>query len=156
MRAAQLVILLCALLVASEAMASHYPLEAAPFIPEKERKALTAQKIADTEELLKAGLTAKARETLARKTSIKLETLTGWIYLCDLLRLRGVGPKMAQVLTLAGVKSVAELKGQEAPALLDRMKTANDKHAVSEIIPQVETVKDWIDQAKALEILVQE
>jgi len=135
-------------------MASHYPLEAVPFIPEKHKSALSEQKIIDTEELLNAGLTAKARKGLARKTDIKRDKLTEYVYMCDLLRVRGVGPKMARLLTLAGVKSIEELRAEKPETLVPKMKTANQKHSVSEILPQEDTTKDWIHQARNLEIIV--
>ena len=142
------------LLWAGTALASHYPLEAVPFIAAKDKKLLKQQKILDTKQLLNALLTSKVRKKMARQTGIDKEVLKGYAHLCDLLRVRGVGPKMARLIILAGVTGIKELRKQKAADLLAGMKEANKAHTISEILPQVETIQDWIGQAAELEILV--
>lgn len=151
--------LLAACLVVSAtgpALASHYPLEGVPFIPEKDRKALEAAKIQDTKELLDALLTVQARKSMAEKTGIAAETLLEYARLCDLLRLRGVGPKMARLLVLCGVTGTQALGKEAAETLLEKMKAVNKVHMVSELVPQVETLADWIQQARQLEVVVKD
>lgn len=143
-------------LFALPAAASHYPLEGVPFIPEKDRKALEAQKITDTKELLDALLTPAARKGMGAKTGIAVETLLDYARLCDLLRLRGVGPKMARLIILCGVTGVAQLAKQSPASLLEKMQETNKVHLVSELIPQLDTVQDWIQQARELEVVVKE
>ena len=142
------------LLYAGAALASHYPLEAVPFIAAKDKKLLKQQKILGTKQLLNALLTSKVRKKMARQTGIDKEALKGYAHLCDLLRVRGVGPKMARLIILAGVTGIKELRKQKAADLLAGMKEANKVHTISEILPQVETIQDWIGQAAELEILV--
>ncbi len=142
------------LLYAGSVLASHYPLEAVPFIADSDKKLLKQQKILDTKQLLNSLLTSKVRKKMARKTGIDKEVLTGYVQLCDLLRIRGVGPKMAKLIMLAGVPGIKVLRKQQAAQLLAGMKEANKVHTISEILPQVETIQDWIGQAAELEILV--
>lgn len=144
------------LLAAVPALASHYPIDAVPFIQDEHKTALAEKvKLDETETLLKAGLTGKARKSLARSTGIDLKVLTEYVYMCDLLRVRGIGPKMARLLTLAGIHSIEALRAEKAAELIPRIQAANKKHAVSEILPQEDTVKDWIHQARNLDIIVQ-
>lgn len=142
------------LLFAGSAVASHYPLEAVPFIADSDKKQLKGQKILDTKQLLNSLLTSKVRKKMARKTGIDKGVLEGYAHLCDLLRIRGVGPKMAKLIILAGVSGIKDLRKQKAAALLAGMKEANKVHTISEILPPVETIQDWIGQASELEILV--
>ena len=137
------------------ALASHYPIEVVPFIEAAHKSKLEAQKIFDTEELLQALLTPKGRKLMARKTGIKSQVLFGYAQMCDLLRIRGVGPKMGKLLTLAGVATIARLRAEKPAPLLVKLSEANKKHGVSEIIPQEETLKDWIHQARNLDIIVE-
>ena len=142
------------LLFAGSAVASHYPLEAVPFIADSDKKLLKQQKILDTKQLLEGLLTSKVRKKMARKTGIDKDVLEGYVHLCDLLRIRGVGPKMAKLIVLAGVTGIKELRKQKAAELLSSMKEANKVHTISEILPQEETIQHWIGQAAELEILV--
>ena len=142
------------MLFAGSVAASHYPLEAVPFIADSHKKLLKKQKILDTKQLLNSLLTSKVRKKMARKTGIDKEALEGYVQLCDLLRIRGVGPKMAKLIMLAGVKGIKDLRKQKAVDLLAGMKEANKVHTISEILPQIETIQDWIGQASELETLV--
>jgi len=141
-----------ALLVALSpaAFASHYPLEAVPFVPDKEREVLLKEKITDTSELLDATKTAQQRKQLARKTGIPEETILEWAQTCDLLRVRGIGPKMAKLFRLSGVKTMDELAKEAPEALSAKIKETNAAHMVSEILPDEGTLKDWIHQARTL------
>lgn len=150
----RLTVLTSFLLGSFHALGSHYPIEAVPFVEEGHKSLLAAQKLTETRDLLNALLTPTARQTLSKKTGIPVEKLEEYVHLCDLLRIRGLGPKMAKILLLAGVDGVEKLRSERAEAVLRKMKTANDKHAISEILPEEETLNDWIQQARNLEIIV--
>ncbi len=144
--------LILALLVAfvPAALASHYPLEAVPFIQETERELLLKEKITDTSELLDATKTAPQRKQLAGKIGIPEETVLEWAQTCDLLRVRGIGPKMAKLFRLSGVKTIEELAKEAPEALSEKIKQTNATHMVSEILPDEGSLKDWIHQARTL------
>ncbi|MBM4353515.1 MAG: DUF4332 domain-containing protein [Deltaproteobacteria bacterium] len=146
------VLLTLALLTAfvPAALASHYPLEAVPFIPDQEREALLKEKITDTQELLEAAKTEKQRKQLAKKTGIAEEVVLEYAQLCDLLRVRGIGPKMARLFRLSGVKTIEDLAKETPEALAPRIKETNATHMVSEILPDEGSLKDWIHQARSL------
>jgi hypothetical protein len=139
---------------AASALASHYPIDAAPFIEDEHKTKFTQSKLFGTEELLNALLTPQARKELGRKTGIKKDVLLGYVQACDLLRVRGVGPKMARLLILSGVDGIKALRAQKSEELMPKMQEANQKHGVSELLPQLDTLKDWIHQARKLKIIV--
>ncbi len=136
------------------AQASHYPLEVVPFLEAGHLAKLTALKVEDTEQLLNALITDKARQGVASKTGIDPAKLLDYVRTCDLLRIRGIGPKMGKLLLLSGVTGVAALRAKKPAELLVEIRAANMQHGVSEILPQEETLKEWIHQARALDIIV--
>ncbi len=149
-----LTVLLLLLSQSLPALASHYPIEVVPFLEAGHRAKLAVLKVEDTEELLQALLTPEARKKAARKTGIEAAKIEEYSKLCDLLRVRGVGPKMARLLLLSGVSGLAGLRGESGGELIVKLRAANKQHGVSEILPQEETLKDWIHQARALDIIL--
>jgi hypothetical protein len=147
-------LVLAVLFVPGQVAASHYPLEVVPFIEEEHKAKFDELKLLDTEELLDALRSPADRKALARKSGIKKDILTGYVQTCDLLRVRGVGPKMAKLLKLSGVTSIKVFRGEKPAELRLRLVEVNKKHGVSEILPQEETLKDWIHQARKLKIIV--
>ena len=145
---------LALLFMPAQVAASHYPLEVVPFIEKEHKEKFDALKLRDTEELLNALLLPADRKMLARKSGIKEEILKDYGQTCDLLRVRGVGPKMARLLKLAGVTSIKAFRAEKAETLRLRLVEVNKEHGVSEILPQEETLKDWIHQARKLKIIV--
>src|SRR5690348_9580840 len=101
------------LLAPAVALASNYALEEIPqAIPAPEAAKLKGAGVSTTFELLERGADPSGRKALARKAHIPARTLLGWVQMADLLRVRGIGPDVARLLTAAGVKTVAELKTQ--------------------------------------------
>lgn len=151
MRTSVPVVLVLALFISpTSAQASHYPLDAATFLSGAEKTALQAHGIEDTAGLLEATDTAKERTALVGLAGIDKKRLREIQEICDLLQVRGIGPKMAGVLRLAGVYDTRALAGEEAVALAAKMKKANDVHKVSEILPESDVLVGWIEQAAAL------
>ena len=132
------------------AFASHYPLDAATFITDAEKTSLRGQGIDDTATLLGATDTAKERAALAGLVGIDKKRLREFQEICDLLQVRGIGPKMAGVLRLAGVYDTRSLATEDATALAGKMKKANDVHKVSEILPEPSVLVGWIEQAATI------
>jgi len=143
-------VLLFLVIAAGTALASHYPLDAATFLSDGERAALVERGIEDTAQLLEATDTAKERAALAGPSGLDKKRLREIHEVCDLLQVRGIGPKMAGVLRLAGVYDTRALAGEEATALAGKMKKANDVHKVSEILPEPAVLAGWIEQAASL------
>ncbi|WP_194793208.1 DUF4332 domain-containing protein [Raineyella fluvialis] len=65
----------------------------------------------------------------------------------DLARIKGIGPKHAEVLKSIGVDSVKELRHRNAEKLKEMIETRHGKV----IGLSVAECEDWISQAKALD-----
>jgi len=68
----------------------------------------------------------------------------------DLLRIEGIGPRMARLLTAAGVRDTRALGGEVAPALLARMTSANETGRFASVLPREGLVAAWVAAARRL------
>jgi predicted flap endonuclease-1-like 5' DNA nuclease len=147
--------LLALLLLPGLARASNYALEDIPqTIPTAEAAKLKAAGVPTTFALLEKGGSATARKGLAKQTKIAEKTLEAWIQLADLLRVRGIGPDVARLLTAAGTKTVDQLKKADATKLNDEIAKVNSKQHLSENPPSLEHLQAWIKQAESLPIVL--
>jgi predicted flap endonuclease-1-like 5' DNA nuclease len=143
------------LLMAGVAHASNYALEEIPqAIPSADAAKLKTAGIGTTFRLLERATTPKDRKSLAKETKIAEKTLEAWAQMCDLLRVRGIGPDVARLLAAAGVRTVAQLKVANAAALSDEIAKANSKQKLSENPPSVEHLQGWIQQSQPLPIVL--
>jgi predicted flap endonuclease-1-like 5' DNA nuclease len=142
-------------LVASLALASNYGVDEIPeVIPKPEAVRLKAAGIGTTFALLEQGGDSKARKLLAQKTQIGVRTLEGWIQLADLMRVKGIGPDVARLLTAAGTKTIEQLKVADAAKLNDQIMKINTSQHLSQNPPSTEHLTAWISQAKTLPIVL--
>lgn len=89
--------------------------------------------------------------------TMKLEdwVIGSWTSMADLCRIKGIGGQFAELLDFSGMHSVQQLAKANASGLLARITETNEKeHRVSEV-PNVETVKSWIEYAKELAPMIQ-
>lgn len=136
------------MLVASSVSASPYPL--GQIMEKTMADKLAKQKITTTTQLLEQGAKPKQRRALAKKAGIAAAKLNRWVNMCDLLRIKGVGPEMVRLLEAGGVKTVRKLKAQKAARLHPRLIKANGKAKVTANPPTAQQIEAWIDQAKKL------
>jgi predicted flap endonuclease-1-like 5' DNA nuclease len=137
------------------ARASNYALEEIPqAIPASDAAKLKSVGIATTFALLEKGSEAPARKALARQTRIAEKTLQSWIEMADLLRVKGIGPDVARLLSASGVKTVASLKGQDAAKLNEAILKTNSTQHLSENTPDQASLDAWIKQAQTLPIVL--
>jgi predicted flap endonuclease-1-like 5' DNA nuclease len=142
-------------LAAGPARASNYALEEIPqTIPAADCAKLKAAGIATTFALLEKGGEPPARKALARQTKISEKTLEHWIQLADLLRVKGIGPDVARLLAATGVKTVAQLKGEDPQKLAGAIEKVNGQQHLTENPPSVESLDAWIKQAQSLPIVL--
>lgn len=146
-RFALLLLLSVITLSSTPALASHYPVESADFLSDQEKTAFKAQGIDGTDRLQVLTAGPKEIEELALKTGLDKGRLREIGEFCDLLQIRGIGPKMAGLLRLSGVFNRAALARENAAGLAGKLKAANLIHRVSEVLPQAEILEDWINQA---------
>ena len=134
------------------AQASSYPLD--QILPKEAAAKLAKAAIRDTDGLVHKGANKAKRAKLAKETGLKLEALRGWVYMADLVRIKGVGPQMARLLAAAKAGSVAKLRRQRAASLFKRMIEVNKAEKISENPPVKSQVAHWIRLARKLKIIV--
>ena len=108
---------------------------------------LEAEGIHTTDDLLKATATQQERSTLAKKVGVEGSQLTEWINRADLMRLKGVGTEMANLLEECGVDSSKELQHRKADHLYAKLKETNDAKKITHHAPTLEQVDEWIHEA---------
>ncbi len=108
---------------------------------------LEAEGIHTTDDLLKATTTQQERSTLAKKVGVEGSQLTEWINRADLMRLKGVGTEMANLLEECGVDSSKELQHRKADNLYAKLKETNDAKKITHHAPTLEQVDGWIHEA---------
>ena len=121
--------------------------------PEYHKK-LSAAGIDTIEELLKRGATPASRKDIEEATGIGHNLILKWVYLADLIRINGVGEEYSELLQAAGVNTVSDLAKQNEDKLFDKIIEINNKKNLVRQIPALPMVKDWINQAKSLPIIV--
>lgn len=140
---------------ASTAHASNYALEEVPtLIPPDEAAKLRGAGVTTTFSLLEKGADQKSRKALSAGVKVPLRALESWVKSCDLMRVRGVGPDVAKLLTAVGVLTVAELQRADANKTADAILKANAQQKLSENPPSAEHLSAWIAQAKNLPIVL--
>jgi predicted flap endonuclease-1-like 5' DNA nuclease len=106
--------------------------------------------IATVEDLLAQTATPAQRTALAKQLGVTSSELTEWVNRADLMRLKGVGTEMANLLEECGVDSCKELQHRVAANLQAKLKTTNDEKNITHHAPTVAQVEDWIREAAQL------
>ena len=116
----------------------------------KYKDRLHAADIQTTEDLLREGKTPSGRNKLSAAAGISTSMLLEWINHADLMQVRGVGSEYADLLEDAGVDTVPELARRSAANLTAAMKDFNEDNEAVRRTPTLETVQDWIAEAKSM------
>jgi predicted flap endonuclease-1-like 5' DNA nuclease len=129
------------------ASASHYDLSSIDLVDEEMTGRMGSVGIRTTEDLWKATAPGKPAARAARVLKVSRRQIAQWHDFCDLLRLNGIGPKVARVLTAGGVPRLAILARQDVDELNEKIRKVNLELEILGITPDKETVRAWIDQA---------
>jgi predicted flap endonuclease-1-like 5' DNA nuclease len=108
-----------------------------------------------TTDLLEHCGTARGREEMAEKTGISEKLLLEWVNLADLFRIKGVGEQFSDLLEEAGVDTVVELARRNPDNLHAKMLEDNEKKNLVNRPPSLDSVKNWVEQAKELPRMVE-
>lgn len=146
--------LLLLVLSGASALASHYSLSKVDFVSAHERKQLAKAGIHDTEVLLEWVSTRQNRRWLTKQTGIAEDRLLFWAARCDLLRIVGIGPSIADALQKAEVLDALDLARDEAPGLLARLKVATRGTGMAQRLPAEDTLATWIAAAQRLRTVI--
>lgn len=114
------------------------------------KEKLKAIGIRTTEDLLEKGARPAGRKELASQADIVEELILEWVNRADLMRVKGVGEEYSDLLETAGVDSVVELATRNAENLASKMARINEEKNLVRVVPNVDKVADWIDQANKL------
>ena len=152
----QLLAFLLPLLVAGAgARASQYPLDqAAAIIPASDAQKLRRAGVRTTADFLTWGRTPEGRRLLAERSGHPIDKITSWVLLSDLMRVRGIGPDVARLLTAVGVKTIADLKKIDADSTAASIREVNSKRHLSTNPPGAESIRYWVEQAMSLPVIV--
>ena len=104
--------------------------------------------------LLRSAKTPKQRLKIALKTGAPEKSVLDWVTAADRMRVKGVGWEYAELLRAAGVRTVNELRFRNPKKLADAMGEINTKGKLVRILPSVNTVSRWIEDAKKLQPVI--
>jgi predicted flap endonuclease-1-like 5' DNA nuclease len=106
--------------------------------------------ITTTGALLESGKDPKGRKALAETTGLDESRILKWANMADLMRIKGVAEEYSELLEVAGVDTVKELKTRRADNLFAKMTEINEAKKLVRQMPSEKQVADWIEQAKTL------
>ena len=110
--------------------------------------------VATTEELLQQGATPGGRKELAQKTGISDRLILKWVNRADLFRVKGIGEQYSDLLAAAGVETVLELAQRRPDHLHEKLVETNEAKRLVRVVPSLEHVADWVQQARKLSRVV--
>jgi predicted flap endonuclease-1-like 5' DNA nuclease len=113
-------------------------------------KKLKNKGINTTDDLLEAGATKKGRKELAEKTGIAERSILEWVNKADLFRIQGIGEEYSDLLEAAGVDTVVELSRRNPENLHTTLMGINEVKSLVKRVPNLNSVEDWVNQAKNL------
>lgn len=106
--------------------------------------------VQNTDALLAQTRTPALRKALATKTGLSPKQILRFANMVDLYRVNGIGSEYAELLEVAGVDTVPELRRRNAVNLQRTMATVNDSKKLVRRTPTETEVAGWIEQAKGL------
>jgi PAS domain S-box-containing protein len=108
--------------------------------------------IVTTEDLLAAGATRKGRQDLVKATEISDKLILKWVNRADLMRVPGIGEEYSDLLEVAGVDTVKELRNRNPNNLFTALQQANEEKHLVRRVPHLSEVEAWVSAAKELEV----
>ncbi len=132
---------------------SSYKIETIEGVGAKYAKILRKSNIASTKALLDRGATKKGRKEVAAETGIDETLILKWCNMCDLMRVKGIAEEYSELLEVAGVDTVKELRKRKPENLQTAMAEANAKRKKKLVrqVPGLKQVENWVNHAKELD-----
>ena len=112
---------------------------------------LQAEGIETVEQLLDRCAAPAGRKELAEKTGISEKLILRWTNHANLFRINGIGPQFAELLEVAGVDTVKELRHRVAANLAAKVAEINEERHLCGRVPVESEIQRMIDQAKEME-----
>ena len=123
-------------------------------------KKLRSVGIKTCERLLAMCCDKNGRKAVSADTGIGEGPLLEWANRADLMRIKGVGSEYSDLLEVAGVDTVKELRRRNAENLTAAMVECNSeavkktKKSIVRRTPSLKEVTNWIEQAKTLDPVI--
>jgi len=108
-----------------------------------------------TEELLAKCAKPAGRNALAEATGISNKLILKWANHADLFRIKGVAGQFAELLEASGVDTVKEFRHRVAANLQPKMVEVNNAKNLCNRVPSVTELEKMIEQAKALDPMME-
>lgn len=146
----------------AKSSADNKPVDAIKGIGPTYKEKLHEIGIKTTNDLMNRALKAENRIKLFSETDLSLVDLYEWAGMASLMKVNGIGPKYAKLLSEAGVENIGQLASQNSVMLARSLgisgvgdspqKKSRKKEDDSEVslIPSENTLELWIDEAKVL------
>lgn len=115
---------------------------------------LRKSRVRTTEALLKTASTRSGRKELSSKTGIPDKQILQWVNRADLMRVKGIGSEYADLLEVAGVDTIRELRRRNPANLLETLMVLNTRKRLVRRLPTEGMVSGWIDEAKDVDPIV--
>ena len=116
--------------------------------------ALNRQGIRNSDQLLEASRTPKARKEVGKICGMQANKILDLADRADLVRIRGIGGVFSDLLEhVRGIKTVGDLAKQRPEKLHHELEMLIEERKIKPVggAPSMELVTDWINQAKGLE-----
>jgi predicted flap endonuclease-1-like 5' DNA nuclease len=115
---------------------------------------LRKARVRTTEALLKTASTRTGRKQLSAKTGIPEKEILQWVNRADLMRVKGIGSEYADLLEVAGVDTIRELRRRNPSNLLETLIVLNTRKRLVRRLPTEGMVSAWIEEAKVVDPVV--
>ena len=129
-----------------------YPISTIEGIGSKYKKMLGKVGVTNTKHLLAKGANKKGRKVLAKDSGIEEKLVLKWANMADLMRVKGIGEEYSELLEVAGVDTIKELRKRKPENLHKAMSDANArrKNKLVRQLPGLPQVEKWVANAKKL------
>lgn len=115
---------------------------------------LAAIDIITIDQYLGATADREGRKAVAEKTGISPKLVLDWANRADLMRVPGIGEEFSDLLEVAGVDSVNELKFRNPENLYNKLVEVNQEKNLVRRMPSQSDVESWIESAKQLPVIL--
>jgi chlorosome envelope protein I len=115
---------------------------------------LVAAGVNSLEQLLEKGREKSGRKELAVAAGIGEDAILKLVNRVDFARIRGISASTVELLEAAGVCTVFDFTQRNPSNLYVKMQVINKQKKLVSLVPSVEQMKEWINQAKKLPRLV--
>ena len=97
--------------------------------------------------LIENASSRRGRSELSKSAGIDQKDLQQWVHHSHLLMVRGIGGEYAELLVVAGVDTVRDLRRRNSTALLAKVIGLNGQKRVVRRLPTEGMVEGWINAA---------